>query len=71
MNLFEYVRNNYTTETLSDADYDKIFTGEAAKYSSFKELEKNIDERLRPELTKWAKKLTLDRNKLRTLFNED
>ena len=68
--LFNYNNSTFQPEMLTDDDYDKIFTKEAAKHSSFQELERNTDERLLSELNKWANRIALDRNKLRTLFNE-
>jgi len=69
VDLFEYKRSNFSPEKLSDSDYDEIFTKEAANHSSFKELEEATDSRLLPELTKWANKISLDKNKLRGLFS--
>lgn len=70
-NLFDYQKSTFQPEVLTDQDYNEIFTKEAAKVSSFKELEETINERLLPELNKWAERIKLDRNKLRSLFNDE
>ena len=70
MNLLDYKRSNDGVVERTAADYDDVFTKEAAKHNSFKELEASIDPMLLPEFNKWANKLALDRNKLKSSFNE-
>ena len=68
MNLFDYT-DSINSEILTDKDYDEVFTKEASKHSSFKELEESIDNKLLPEFTKWATRIALDKNKLKSLFS--
>jgi len=70
MNLFDYNKSSYIDNEPTAADYNEIFTKEAANYGSFKELEKSIDDGLLPEFNKWAKHIALDKNKLLTLFTK-